>query len=184
MRSGVRLAASLLTALTLAPLAAAQDAHYWTYGYGPVGQLTEGTLVGGVSDLSAAFYNPGALALLEKPRFVVGLTSVELANIDVPGAAGEGLNVDQLVFDIVPSLLAGHIGGQDAADHFAVAFLSRHDSDGDLVAPLLRAALGRGFALPRLSSAAEPALAVARRAGGQRVARRVRRKRVRVQPRT
>jgi hypothetical protein len=132
MRSGVRLASALLTALTLAPLAAAQDAHYWTYGYGPIGQLTEGTLVGGVSDLSAVFYNPGALALLEKPRFVVGLTSVELANIDVPGAAGEGLNVDQLVFDIVPSMVAGHGGGHEGADHFAFAFLSRHDSDWDL----------------------------------------------------
>jgi len=131
----MRLAArssTLLLALSLSPLAAAQDAHYWTYGYGPIGQLTEGTLVGGVSDLSAVFYNPGALALLDKPRFVVGLTSVELANIDVPGAAGEGLNADQLVFDIVPSLLAGHVGGHDLADHFAFAFLSRHDADWDL----------------------------------------------------
>ena len=132
MQHAARVTILLLMAATLSPLAAAQDAHYWTYGYGPIGQLTEGTLVGGVSDLSAVFYNPGALALLEKPRFVVGLTSVELANIDVPGAAGEGLNVDQLVFDIVPSLLAGHIGGHDGADHFAFAFLSRHDSDWDL----------------------------------------------------
>jgi hypothetical protein len=85
-----------------------------------------------VSDLSAVYYNPGALALLEEPRFVVGLTSVELATIDVPEAAGEGLNVDQLVFDIVPSMLAGHVGGHDGADHFAFAFLSRHDSDWDL----------------------------------------------------
>jgi hypothetical protein len=132
MRHAARPTLLLLAALALSPLAAAQDAHYWTYGYGPIGQLTEGTLVGGVSDLSAVFYNPGALALLQEPRFVVGLTSVELANIDVPGAAGEGLNVDQLVFDIVPSLLAGHIGGHDGANHFAFAFLSRHDSDWDL----------------------------------------------------
>jgi hypothetical protein len=64
---------------------------------------------------------------------VIGLTSVELANIEVPGAAGEGLDVDQLVFDIVPSMLAGHIGGNHGqADHFAFAFLSRHDSDWDM----------------------------------------------------
>ena len=85
MRLAVGRAIALLMALWAPPFAAAQDAHYWTYGYGPIGQLTEGTLVGGVSDLSAVFYNPGALALLDKPRFVVGLTSVELANIDVPG---------------------------------------------------------------------------------------------------
>src|SRR5512145_3291895 len=131
MRSAVLLT-TLVLAAAMAPCAAAQDAHYWTYGYGPIGQLTEGTLVGGVSDLSATFYNPGALALIERPRFLVGLTSVELANIDVPGAAGEGLNVDQLVFDIVPSMLAGHVGSHEGPDHFAFAFLSRHDSDWDL----------------------------------------------------
>ncbi len=85
-----------------------------------------------MSDLSAVYYNPGALALLDKPRFVIGLTSVELANIDVPGVAGEGLNADQLVFDVVPSMVAGGVGGRDGSDHFAVAFLSRHDSDWDL----------------------------------------------------
>src|SRR5512145_2411179 len=122
MTRAARLMIALLVLLCGSALASAQDAHYWTYGYGPIGQLTEGTLVGGVSDLSAVYYNPGALALLEEPRFVVGLTSVELANIDVPGAAGEGLNVDQLVFDIVPSMLAGHMGGHEGNDHFAFAF--------------------------------------------------------------
>lgn len=126
-------AAILAAALAWPPLASAQDAHYWTYGYGPIGQLTEGTLVGGVSDLSAAFYNPAACALMDEPRFVLTLNSIELANIDVPGAAGEGLDFDQLVFDVVPAMVAGHVGSHDGAkNHFAVAFLSRHDSDFDL----------------------------------------------------
>jgi hypothetical protein len=126
-------AATLLLALALPARALAQDAHYWTYGYGPVGQLTEGTLVGGVEDLSAVFYNPGALALINEPRFVVGLTSVELAKIDVPGAAGAGLDFDQTIFDIVPAVVAGHVGKNNGQrDHFAFAFLSRHDSDWDL----------------------------------------------------
>jgi hypothetical protein len=117
----------------LAAGAAAQDAHYWTYGYGPVGQLTEGTLVGGVSDLSAIYYNPGALALLDKPRFVINLTSIELANIDVPDAAGQNLDFDQLVFDVVPAMIAFRVAGDEGDDdHFAVAMLSRHDSDWDL----------------------------------------------------
>jgi hypothetical protein len=131
-RSKGLLLASLIT-LALGPgPAAAQDAHYWNYGYGPIGQLTEGVLVGGVSDLSAVYYNPGALGLLEKPRFVVGLTSVEFASIEIPGVAGEGLDADQLVFDIVPSIVAGQFGDRDGADRFAIAFLSRHDSDWDL----------------------------------------------------
>jgi hypothetical protein len=125
--------AVVLAVLDWPALAAAQDAHYWTYGYGPIGQLTEGTLVGGVNDLSAVYYNPAACALMDKPRFVFTLNSIELANIEVPGAAGEGLNIDQLVFDVVPAMVAGHIGQHDGEqNHFAYAFLARHDSDFDL----------------------------------------------------
>jgi long-subunit fatty acid transport protein len=117
----------------LAAGATAQDAHYWTYGYGPIGQLTEGTLVGGVSDLSAIYYNPGALALLDRPRFLINLTSIELANIDVPDAAGQDLDFDQMVFDVVPAMVAFRVTGDEGDDdQVAVAMLSRHDSDWDL----------------------------------------------------
>ncbi len=126
-------AAVALLALASPGVTTAQDAHYWTYGYGPVGQLTEGTLVGGVEDLSAVYYNPGALALIEQPRFVIGLTSVEWAKMKIPAAAGPGLDVNQTIFDVVPSMVAGHVGAnRGQADHFAFGFLSRHDSDWDL----------------------------------------------------
>ena len=86
-----------------------------------------------MSDLSATYYNPAACALLERPRFVFNLTSIELANIDVAGAAGPGLDFDQLIFDIVPAMLAFHVGShEEDGNHFAFAFLSRHDSDFDL----------------------------------------------------
>jgi hypothetical protein len=128
------LKASILLATLAWPVTAVpQDAHYWTYGYGPIGQLAEGTLVGGVEELSAVYYNPGALALINRPRFVIGLNSIELAEIKVPGAAGERLDFDQTIFDVVPAMVAGHVGeNRGQADHFAVAFLSRHDSDWDL----------------------------------------------------
>jgi hypothetical protein len=127
------LPALLLARFAFPAVAAAQDAHYWTYGYGPVGQLTEGTLVGGVEDLSAVYYNPGALALIDEPRFVFGLTSIELATIVAPDAAGNELDFDSFIFDVVPAVLAGHIGkNQGQANHFAFAFLSRHDTDWDL----------------------------------------------------
>ena len=38
---------------------------------------------------------PAACALMDEPRFVFTLNSIELANIDVPGAAGAGLDFDQ-----------------------------------------------------------------------------------------
>jgi hypothetical protein len=141
---------ALVLAVLLVPSrGAAQDAHYWTYGYGPVGQLTEGALIGGVGDLSAVYYNPAALALIEEPRFVFGLTSIELASIEAPDAAGRNLDFDSLVFDIVPSMVAGHIGSNHGqTDHFAFAFLSRHDTDWDL-----------GFSDVRVSSGSADAAA-------------------------
>jgi hypothetical protein len=126
-------AAGLLAALAWPAGATAQDAHPWSYGYGPIGQLTEGTLVGGVEDLSAVYYNPGALALIDEPRFLFGLTSIELARIKAPNAAGRDLDFDSLVFDIVPAIVAGHVGENEGqANHFAFALLSRHDTDWDL----------------------------------------------------
>ena len=39
-----------------------QDTQYWTDQYGTYGELLGGTIIGSASDLSATFYNPGALA--------------------------------------------------------------------------------------------------------------------------
>ncbi len=125
--------ATTVAACALARGATAQDAHYWTYGYGPTGQLTEGTIVGGVRDLSAVFYNPGAVALLEQPRFTMTLTSVELGRLEAPGAAGPSLDFESTIFDTVPAVIAGRIARRDGRpDQFSFAFFSRHDTDWDL----------------------------------------------------
>jgi hypothetical protein len=129
----VTLSLLALTPLAAATSASAQDAQYWTYGYGPVGQLTEGSIVGGVDDLSAVFYNPGAIALIDRPRLTMTLTSVELASLKAPGAAGPQLDFDNTIFDRVPAMVAGRLAHREGKpDQFAFAFLSRHDTDWDL----------------------------------------------------
>ena len=132
MRRGLALAALPLAGLA-GPAAAQDAAHYWTFGYGPIGQLTEGTLVGGVSDLSSIYYNPAACALIERPRFVFSLNSIDIARLDDPNAAGPGLDLNQSVFRVVPSMVAFHLGPhEDGGNHFAAAFLSRYDTDVDV----------------------------------------------------
>jgi hypothetical protein len=123
---------STLLVAGLARVAAAQDSHYWTFGYGPVGQLTQGTLVGGVSDLSATYYNPAACALIDRPRFVFNVTSFDIAQIDAKDAAGGGLDFDQMVSRPVPAMVAFHVGAHEDGSHFAFAFLARYESDFDL----------------------------------------------------
>lgn len=121
------------SSLAAARPALAQDAHYWTYGYGPIGQLTEGTIVGGVSDLSAVYYNPGAISLIKEPRFTITLTSAEYSALKAPSAAGPQLDFNSTIFDVVPAVVAGRLAHREGmADQFAFAFLSRHDTNWDL----------------------------------------------------
>lgn len=137
-------ALAALLSLAAAPVVA-QDAQQWTYGYGPVGQFTGGTLVGGVGDLSAVYYNPAALSLMEEPRFVLSLSSVELSNINAPDAGGAGLGFDATIFHGLPGMLAGHLGtNRGQRDHFAWAILSRFNMDWDLA--LNRATVQEGLA--------------------------------------
>ena len=87
---------------------------------------------------------------------MLALNSVQLANIDVPDAAGQGLDFDQVVFSVIPSMVAGHVGRHDPAqkNHYAWAFLARHHSDFDLVYSTTRISAensgrgGRLWALP------------------------------------
>ena len=47
-----------------------QDAHYWNIQYGTSSTLLGGAVIGSVSDLSATYYNPGAVALFEDANFI------------------------------------------------------------------------------------------------------------------
>ena len=49
----------------------AQDANYWTHQYGTRATLLGGAVIGSVLDLSGTFYNPGGLALIEKPDILL-----------------------------------------------------------------------------------------------------------------
>ena len=59
----------------------AQDSQYWTLQYGPVAELLGGVVVGSTRDLSATFYNPGALALTKDPSLLASVESFEITSI-------------------------------------------------------------------------------------------------------
>jgi hypothetical protein len=98
-----------VVALLLVPRAAfAQDTNYWTIQYGPVGQLVGGQLIGGVPDLSATFYNPGALSLRNESSYLLSTESVQLQSVSTQAKPGqEVLNTSSSAFGAAPSLLAG-----------------------------------------------------------------------------
>jgi hypothetical protein len=97
-----------LAALALAAPAAGQDTHYWAIQYGPVGQLVGGQVIGGVPDLSATFYNPGALSLRNESSYLLSTESVQWEAVSTEAQPGlEVLDTSSSRFGAAPSLLAG-----------------------------------------------------------------------------
>ena len=86
---------SALTTVALALLCAAsplaaQDSHYWTMQYGPRSSLLGGAVIGSVDDVSATFYNPGALGLADDLAFAVSTNVFEYSLVSLEDGGGEG----------------------------------------------------------------------------------------------
>ncbi len=107
----------LSSALTTAALAilgaasplAAQDSHYWTMQYGPRSSLLGGAVIGSVDDVSATFYNPGALGLADDLAFAVSTNVFEYSLVSLEDGGGEGVDLGTSKSGIRPSLIAGSI---------------------------------------------------------------------------
>jgi len=113
-----------------ATAARAQDAHYWSLQYGPVGQLLGGTTVGGVNDLSASYYNPGALALIDDPRFLLSFDTFQISSLQVENGAGPGLDLTNRNIRSIPRIVAGEFKlGATGDDRLAYSILTRQQAE-------------------------------------------------------
>jgi len=86
--------------------AIAQDAHYWNLQYGTRSTLLGGAVIGSVSDLSATYYNPGAVALFEDANFILSARVYQLETITVEDGAGKGRDLDYSTVVPSPSFVA------------------------------------------------------------------------------
>ena len=125
-RSVLALGVALLAASPLA----SQDSHYWSLHYGPVGQLLGGTTVGGVNDLSSTFYNPGALSLIDNPRFLLSFDTFQISSLRVENGAGEGLDLSNTSIRSIPRIIAGELArNDDSPNRFGYSILTRQQAD-------------------------------------------------------
>jgi hypothetical protein len=110
--------------------ARAQDAHYWYNTYGTKSTLLRGAVIGTVTDLSAAFYNPGALALSTEPAFILGAKAWDYGTITVVNGGGVGADLRTSISGPAPDLLAGvlpfHIR---EGDRLTYSVLTRKSTD-------------------------------------------------------
>jgi len=132
-RSPILRPAAIAFVVLLVPAvrAGAQDSQYWSIQYGPVGQLVGGQVIGGVPDLSATFYNPGALGLRNESSYLLSTESVQLESVSTQAQPGlEIFDTSSSTFGAAPSLLAGGLPrwfGEDT--QLAWSFLTRQKLD-------------------------------------------------------
>lgn len=101
----MRVCAAIVLTLAAAP-AAAQDTHYWNIQYGTHATLLGGVVIGSVADLSATYYNPGAVALYADPRFILTAKIYEQNSLTVENAAGPGADLTSSSISPSPSFVA------------------------------------------------------------------------------
>jgi hypothetical protein len=101
----VRALVAVLLSIAVAP-AAAQDTNYWNIQYGTHATLLGGAVIGSVSDLSATYYNPGAVALFDDPRFILSAKVYEQNSLTVENGAGPGADLTSSSISPSPSFVA------------------------------------------------------------------------------
>src|SRR5262245_35732398 len=94
---------------TLASPAAGQDNHYWTTQFGNRARLLGGAVVGSASDLSAVYYNPGALAQIPEKELILSGTMFEYERLRITDALGPGRDLASGRWFLAPSLVAGEL---------------------------------------------------------------------------
>jgi hypothetical protein len=105
----------------------AQDTHYWNSQYGPRGILLGGAVIGSIADMSATYYNPGALGYVEKPEVLLSANVCQTSKLTIRDGAGAGIDLDTTDFNILPNMLAGGFRKSWLGKNkFAYSFLTRY----------------------------------------------------------
>jgi len=128
-----RLAALFLLAGLTPHNALAQDAHYWQETYGTRAQLLGGLVIGSQVDISAVFYNPGALTFGATKELAVAGNAYRYTSITYKNADGGSKDLTSSGLNAVPSLFAGALSlGSSDKNRFAYSVLSRYSANVDV----------------------------------------------------
>jgi hypothetical protein len=100
---------SLLLSIIISEInpASAQDDHYWSQQYGAESTLLGGAMVGGSSDNSAIYYNPGSLAFINNPSLSIDANVYRMDKTVITDGAGNGLNLNSAQISIYPQIISG-----------------------------------------------------------------------------
>ena len=117
-----------LTVLISAGSAAAQEYNYWTSSYGTNAQLLAGVVVGSTSDLSATFYNPGAIVKTPYSNLVISTQAFQLESLSFRNDSSNAVEIQSVDFSVAPSIFALRVTKKTAPHQFAISGLTRYSS--------------------------------------------------------
>ena len=110
-----------------------QDTQYWNIQYGTRSTLLGGAVIGSVSDLSATYYNPGALGLSRASGLILSTGVYEGSSLTLDGSGIQKRQVSSFKFNVAPSLVAGRFPADSgAADRLAYSLLTRQRANLNL----------------------------------------------------
>jgi len=108
----------------------AQENNYWNIQYGTRSTLLGGAVIGSVSDLSATFYNPGAIALFPDVKFILSAQVYQLDNFTIKDGAAKGKDLDYSSIVPSPNFVAFDLGFDFLGDdRLAFSILTRQISN-------------------------------------------------------
>lgn len=118
--------ALLVFGVLLTPgVSAAQDTQYWNLQYGTKGELLGGVVVGSALDMSATFYNPGAVPWLENPSFILTASVFGMQTLKIIDQDPDQDAISTRNFGPLPSMIAGKLPMKWFGGHTAYSFLTR-----------------------------------------------------------
>jgi hypothetical protein len=104
----------------------AQETHYWNLQYGTRANLLGGAVIGSVTDMSATFYNPGAVAKLQDIAVFQAESVWFMNRIRLHAGSGPQHDLTARLFETAPSFYSGSLTFDKAArTRFAYSFLTR-----------------------------------------------------------
>ena len=128
-----RPAATVLGILLSLHSSHAQDSQYWNLQYGTRSTLLGGAVIGSVSDLSATYYNPGALGLSRASGLILSTGVYEGSSLSFEGSGIQKRQISSFKVNVAPSLVAGRLPADSgAADRLAYSILTRQRANLDL----------------------------------------------------
>lgn len=98
---------AVVAVFVLCPPIPAQDSHYWKLTYGARASLLGGAVVGSVVDLSATYYNPGALPLVKDLEVVMTSTVFNYPNVYIRDIGGTQTDIKSSNLSQAPIVVAG-----------------------------------------------------------------------------